>query len=103
MKVIQSDLRSVNAYILSILGLVFALFIPFSALIVSIFKNPQVSTIMLSLGIPVVALVLGILGLMKSLKQKTKMAKISKILSLIAIIVSVILIAFNLYIFINSI
>ncbi len=103
MRMNQSELKEANAYILSIIGLVLALFIPFSALIVSIFKNPQTSTLIVSLGIPLAALVLGILALVKSIKYQTRLAKISKILSVITIIVGLILVIFNVYIFINSI
>ncbi len=103
MKGVQSDLRGANAYILSILSLVFALFIPFSALILRIFQNTQTAAIILSAGLPLLAVILGTLGVLKSLKIQTRIGKISKILSIIAITIGIILIVFNVYIFINSI
>lgn len=103
MKGVQTDLRSANAYILSILGLVFALFIPFSALILRIFQNTQNAAIILSTSLPLLAIILGVIGLLKSLKIQKKIAKISKILSILSILIGIILVIFNLYIFINSI
>jgi len=100
---IQQDLRSVNSYVLGIAGLILALFVPFSALILKIFKsNPLAGPLFLGIFIPLVALILGILGLIKSLKNTNSFSKIAKILNILAIIASIILIAFNVYIFIKS-
>jgi hypothetical protein len=56
----------------------------------------------LSVGIPTLAVIIGALGLMKSLKQQTQISKVGKILSITSIVIGIILVAFNLYIFIKS-
>lgn len=97
----QQDLRSFQSYMLGVLGLVVALFIPFSALVLKIFQ-PLVAAVFLGIFIPFVALLLGIVGLIKSSKQSLSVARTAKILNIVTIIVSVILIAFNVYVFIKS-
>jgi hypothetical protein len=98
---IQQDLRSVHGYVLGLASLILALFIPFIVLLFKIFDTIA-ATIILGMFFPVLAVVLGVIGLIKSLKQSTAFTKKSKILNMIAIIVGVILIAFDLYIFIKS-
>ncbi|MEK6833352.1 MAG: hypothetical protein AABY32_04855 [Nanoarchaeota archaeon] len=100
---IQQDLRSVNGYVLGIAGLIIALFIPFAALILKIFKsNAVMGAFFLGVFVPFIAIVLGSIGLIKSSKQSTSLTKMAKILNILAIIISILLIAFNLYIFIKS-
>lgn len=99
---IQQDLRGVNAYILGIVGLVIALFIPFAYIILRLFQ-PLVAALLLGIIIPLIALVLGIMALIKSSKQSTgSLRKSTKIISIITTIISVILIAFSSYAFIKS-
>jgi hypothetical protein len=98
---IQQDLRGVNGYVLGLVGLVLALFIPFTVFILTIF-NSVAATLFLEIFIPLLALVLGILGFVKSSKQATSFTKTGKILSIAAIIIGAALVIFNLYIFIKS-
>lgn len=98
---IRQDLRSFQGYVLGIVGLVLALFIPFAAVILRIFK-PLVAALLLGVFVPFAALVLGIIGFVKSSKQSTPLARVGKILSILAIITGFILVVFNLYIFIKG-
>jgi hypothetical protein len=96
---IQQDLRNIQSYILGVVGLAIALFIPFAFLILKIFKaNPLSGALFLGIFMPLIALILGIMGLVKSSKQFTKSAKI---LNIFTIIISILLILFVLYIFIK--
>jgi lysylphosphatidylglycerol synthetase-like protein (DUF2156 family) len=99
-KMIQQDSRSVHAYILSIVGLVLSLFIPFAYIVLRLFQ-PLVAALLLGVIIPLIALILGIMGLVKS-KQSGSFKKSTKVLSIITIIISIILIAFSVYAFIKS-
>jgi uncharacterized membrane protein HdeD (DUF308 family) len=101
MKMMQSDLRGVNVYILGLISLVLALFIPFSVLVLRLF-NPLIAAMILSIGIPLIAMIIGVFGLIKSLKQQSQISKVGKILSIISIVIGIALVAFNLYIFIKS-
>ena len=98
---IQQDLRGIKGYILGIVALVLALFIPFSYLILRLFR-PLVAALLLGIIIPLVSLILGIIGLVKSSKHPITLAKTSTLLNILAIIISVILIILSLYIFIKS-
>lgn len=98
---VQQDLQSINGYLLGIASLIISLFIPFAALMLRIFKT-NTATLLLGLGIPFIAVLLGVLGLIKSSKQETSLTKISKILNICAITVGALLIAFNLYVLLNS-
>lgn len=97
---IQQDSRSVNAYVLSVVGLVLALFIPFAYIILRLFQ-PLVAALLLGVIIPLIALVFGIIGLVKY-KQSGSFKKSTKVLSIITTIISVILIIFSVYAFIKS-
>ena len=97
---IQQDSRSVHAYILSVVGLVLSLFIPFAYIILRLFQ-PLVAALLLGVIIPLIALVFGIMGLVKN-KQAGSFKKSTKVLSIITISISIILIAFSVYAFIKS-
>lgn len=97
----QHDLKEVNAYILGIVGLVLALFIPFGFIVLRVFQ-PLVAALLLTLFIPLIALIVGITGFVKSLRKKTLISKVAKILNTITIIISFILVAFSVYIFIKA-
>jgi hypothetical protein len=99
-KMIQQDSRSVHAYVLSIVGLVLALFIPFAYVILRVFQ-PLIAALLLGVIIPLIALILGIMALVKS-KHAGLFTKSTKVLSIITIIISIILIAFSMYAFIKS-
>ena len=99
-KMIQQDSRSVNAYVLSIVGLVLALFIPFAYIILRLFQ-PLVAALLLGIIIPLLALIFAIIGLVKNSKQSS-FFRSTKVLSIITIIISIILIAFSVYAFIKS-
>ncbi len=102
MKVKNYDSKEADAYILGTVSLILALFIPFSALLLKIFeKNSEISSIIISAGIPFLAMILGIFGLVKSLKYEGKRAKKAKIFSVLSILIGFFLFAINLYIFIK--
>jgi hypothetical protein len=98
---IQQDLRSVNGYVLGLVGLVLALFIPFTVFILAIF-NSITATLFLEIFLPLAALILGIIGLIKTSKQTTSFTKAGKILSISAIIIGAALVVFNVFVFIKS-
>jgi succinate dehydrogenase hydrophobic anchor subunit len=98
---VQQDLRNFQGYMLGVLGLVMALFIPFAYIILRLFQ-PLVAALLLGVVIPLIALILAIIGLSKSSKQSLSTAKTAKILNIITIIISVILILFSAYAFIKS-
>jgi uncharacterized membrane protein HdeD (DUF308 family) len=97
----QQDFRSINAYILGIVSLVLALFIPIAILILRVFK-PMVAAFVLGVGIPLIAIIVGVLGFVKALKHQTPIARTAKILSAVSILIGIVLVVFNLYIFIKS-
>lgn len=99
-KMIQQDLRSAHAYILSVISLVLALFVPLALVIIVIFKASGL--VVITFFMPVLTLILGIVGLVKSLKQSASFGRTAKILSIVTIIINIILIAFLLYVFIKS-
>ncbi len=99
----NAELKEINSYIFSTMGIVFALFIPVSTLILSLTRGGWLSSLLLSISLPLTALVLGILGIIKGRKYKTRIARVSRVLSIVAILVSSLLIGLNMYIFINSI
>lgn len=99
-KMIQQDSRSVNAYVLSVVGLVLALFIPFAYIILRLFQ-PLVAALLLGVIIPLLALIFGVMGLVKS-KKLGSFKKSTKVLSIVTTIISIILIAFSVYAFIKS-
>ena len=102
MKVKNCDSKEADAYILGTISLILALFIPFSALLLKIFENnSKISSIIISAGIPFLAVILGIFGLIKSLKCDGKRAKKAKILSILSILIGFFLVAINLYTFIK--
>jgi len=98
---IQQDSKIAHAYALGIASLVLALFIPFTFLIGIIFKQ-SLGAYILSAGIPLIAIVVGVFGFIKSRKHSNPLTKSAKILSITSIIIGIILVAFNLYIFIKS-
>ena len=97
----QQDLKGVSGYILGILSLVIAFFIPVSYIILRLFK-PLVAVLLLGTIIPLIALILGIIGFIKSRKHSAPLSKTSKVLNILSIIISVILIILSVYIFIKS-
>ncbi len=109
-KLKKDDLKESNMYVLSILGLVFALIIPIyvliSVIIVSLPQNQIVNILaylIVGLFFPLLAIIFGTCGLLKSIKSKTRIGKTSRILSIIALIVGVILAVFSAYTFINPV
>lgn len=103
-KMMQQDLRSVNAYALGVVSLAVALFIPVGFLALRIFRTQALfaTLIVLGVGVPLVAIILGVLGFVKGLGQSNNLTKSTKIVSIISIIISIAVIAFDLYIFIKS-
>lgn len=99
--IMQQDSKIVNAYVLGVVSLVLALFVPFGVLVLRVFQ-PLVAALILGAGIPLIAIIVGGFGFVKSFKHSSKMAKAAKILSLTAVIMGVILFVLNLYIFIKS-
>lgn len=97
---IQQDLKVVRSYILGVISLVLALFIPFALLMIVTFKASGL--LILAFILPLAALIIGIIAFVKSLKQPTSSLKPARILSAIAIILSFICLAFLLYIFIKG-
>ncbi len=100
--IMQQDSKITNAYVLGVVSLVIALFVPFGVLVLRIFQ-PLVAAFILGAGIPLVAIIVGAFGFIKSFRHSGKIAKAAKILSLTAMIMSLILFVLNLYIFIKSI
>ena len=100
--IIQQDSKNMNGYLLGIVSLIIVLFIPFSILILKMFKNPMVAAFILGVGIPFIAIIVGAVGLAKSLRHSTPLAKTSKILNIISIIVGIILVIFNASVIIKS-
>jgi hypothetical protein len=96
----QQDLKGVKNYILGMISLILALFIPFVLIVMLIFKT--IGLIVIIFFMPIAALVVGSIAFVKSLKQTTNFSRWAKILSAIAIVVTIICIAFLLYIFINA-
>jgi hypothetical protein len=102
MKEEKSNSREVNTYVLSVASLTLALFIPFSALVLKIFQNNTfMASIIISIGIPLIAFILGIFVLTRSLKSNTKIIKKAKLVSILTIVIGFLLVALNLYIFIK--
>jgi hypothetical protein len=99
----DQDLRKINAYVLSVVSLVIALFIPFSFFVLRIFKlNALFATlIVLGIGVPLIALIVGVLGFIK-ISKSNPLVKYTKILSIISVIISIIVIIFDLYIFVKA-
>ena len=98
---VQQDLQRVHGYVLGLIGLIIALFIPFAYLILRLFQ-PLVAAFLLGVIIPLIALILGIMGLVKNSKQSLSVVKITKLLSVVTIIISILLIIFSVYAFIKS-
>ena len=97
----QQDSKITNAYVLGVVSLVIALFVPFGVLVLQAFQ-PLFAAFILGAGIPLIAIVVGAFGFVKSFRHSGKMAKVAKILSLTAIIIGLIIFVLNLYIFIKS-